>query len=86
MLGEDSMGFNLLYVTQLSKDDVIRGGADFMQNCTMSGAHQMDLHMENDWSDPLRPPGRRGPRRAPGAEGPHDARLSRASTSTTSRG
>jgi len=52
VLGADSMGFNLLYVTQLSKDDSIRGGCDFMQNCAMGGAHQIDIHMENDWSDP----------------------------------
>lgn len=52
ILGEDSMGFNLLYVTQPVGDDIIRGGADFMRNCTMSGGHQMDLRVECDWSDP----------------------------------
>jgi len=30
----------------------MRAGVDFMSNCTMSGAHQMDLRMECDWSDP----------------------------------
>ncbi|MDB5172905.1 MAG: hypothetical protein JWN51_1678, partial [Phycisphaerales bacterium] len=52
VLGQDSMGFNLIYNTSLSPDDMIRGGADFMRNCTMSGAHQMDLRQECDWSDP----------------------------------
>ncbi|HET6247179.1 MAG TPA: hypothetical protein VFE47_05710 [Tepidisphaeraceae bacterium] len=52
VLGEDGMGFNLIYFTRLSPDDMIRGGADFMRNCTMSGGHQMDLRQECDWSDP----------------------------------
>jgi hypothetical protein len=51
-IGEDGMGFNLIYYTRLSPDDIIRGGADFMRNCTMSGGHQMDLRQECDWSDP----------------------------------
>ncbi len=53
-LGEDSLGFNLLYANYggLSADHAIRGGLDYMWNCTMSGAHQMDLRMECDWSDP----------------------------------
>lgn len=58
-LGEDGMGFNLIYgnyrqnTTPGNADATIRGGADFMQVCTMSGAHQMDLRSECDWSDPL---------------------------------
>jgi hypothetical protein len=52
LIGQDSMGFNLIYNTSLSADDMIRGGSDFMRNCTMSGAHQMDLRQECDWSDP----------------------------------
>ena len=52
VIGQDSMGFNLIFYGHLSPDDMIRGGADFMRNCTMSGGHQMDLRMECDWSDP----------------------------------
>jgi hypothetical protein len=53
-LGEDSLGFNLLYASYggLGADETIRGGLDYMWNCTMSGAHQMDIRMECDWSDP----------------------------------
>lgn len=58
-LGEDSMGFNLIYgqyrqnTNTANAQATLRGGMDYMQNCTMSGAHQMDLRMECDWSDPL---------------------------------
>ena len=58
-LGEDGMGFNLIYghyrqnVNTAHAETTLRGGMDFMQVCTMSGAHQMDLRMECDWSDPL---------------------------------
>jgi hypothetical protein len=53
VMGEDGMGFNLIFRSaELSPDDMIRGGADFMRNCTMSGGHQMDLRQECDWSDP----------------------------------
>jgi len=58
-LGEDSLGFNLVYGefrqgrTLGNAEASIRGGLDFMQCCTMSGAHQMDLRSECDWSDPL---------------------------------
>jgi hypothetical protein len=52
VIGQDSLGFNLIYYGRLSPDDMIRGGADFMRNCTMGGGHQMDLRMECDWSDP----------------------------------
>ena len=52
VIGEDGMGFNLIFYSRLSPDDMIRGGADFMHNCTMSGGHQMDLRQECDWSDP----------------------------------
>ena len=54
LLGERGLGFNLLYAAYggFSYDDMIRGGADFMRNCTMGGGHQMDLRQECDWSDP----------------------------------
>ncbi len=53
-MGADSLGFNLMYAAYggLSADDAIRAGLDYMWCCTMSGAHQMDLRMECDWSDP----------------------------------
>jgi hypothetical protein len=53
--GEDSLGFNLFYGNNGPNSDAsafMRAGVDFMSNCTMSGAHQMDLRMECDWSDP----------------------------------
>jgi hypothetical protein len=52
--GEDGFGFNLFYGGYGSDDDAnfIRAGVDFMSCCTMSGAHQMDIRMECDWSDP----------------------------------
>jgi hypothetical protein len=53
--GEDSLGFNLFYGNPGPDSDaanLIRAGVDFVANCTMSGAHQMDLRMECDWSDP----------------------------------
>lgn len=50
-LGEDGMGFNLLYAAA-GGDDSIRGGLDYMGCCMMSGGHQMDLRAECDWSDP----------------------------------
>lgn len=54
VLGEDSIGLNLLYTAYggLSPNDAIRGGLDYMWCCTMGGGHQMDLRMECDWSDP----------------------------------
>jgi hypothetical protein len=53
--GEDSLGYNLFYGSygQDEKADFIRAGVDFMSNCTMGGAHQMDMRHECDWSDPL---------------------------------
>jgi hypothetical protein len=51
VLGEESMGFNLLYAPG-NGDDSIIGGLDFTGNCVMSGGHQMDLRPECDWSDP----------------------------------
>ena len=55
IVGENSMGYNLIYASYggFSPDDLIRGGSDYMWCCTMSGAHQMDLRQECDWSDPL---------------------------------
>jgi len=54
VMGEDSMGFNVLLAAYggISPDDMIRGGVDYMRCCTMGGAHQMDIRMECDWSDP----------------------------------
>ena len=53
-LGEDGMGFNLLYASYggHDQDANIRGGLDYMRNCTLGGAHQMDMRLECDWSDP----------------------------------
>ncbi len=59
VLGEDSMGFNLLYgdyrqqANTANAQATLRGGADYMQCCAMGGGHQMDLRAECDWSDPL---------------------------------
>ena len=52
--GEDSLGFNLFYGGGRGDDDAnfIRAGVDFMEVCTMGGAHQMDIRSECDWSDP----------------------------------
>ena len=52
--GEDSLGFNLFYghYSQDNDANFIRAGVDFMSNCTMGGAHQMDIRSECDWSDP----------------------------------
>jgi len=54
ILGEDGMGYNLLYAHYggFDHDYNIRGGLDYMPCCTMSGGHQMDLRLECDWSDP----------------------------------
>jgi hypothetical protein len=54
ILGEDSMGFNLLLASYGGHDQNanIRGGMDYMRNCTQGGAHQMDMRLECDWSDP----------------------------------
>ncbi len=53
--GEDSLGFNLFYGHYGHDEDAsfIRAGVDYMSNCTMGGAHQMDIRQECDWSDPL---------------------------------
>lgn len=53
--GAGSFGFNLVYGVNNADPDgsFIRGGVDYMANCTMSGGHQMDLRNECDWSDPF---------------------------------
>lgn len=53
-LGEESLGFNLLYGPHDADEEgrSIAAGVDFMANCIMSGGHQMDLRQECDWSDP----------------------------------
>ena len=58
--GADGLGFNLIYGEDFrpqhnpahNAECCIIGGSDFMQVCTMSGSHQMDLRPECDWSDP----------------------------------
>ena len=52
--GEDSFGYNLMYMHYGPQENAnfIRAGVDYMANCVMSGAHQMDMRMECDWSDP----------------------------------
>jgi hypothetical protein len=52
--GEDSLGYNVFYGGYGNDDNAhfLRAGVDFIANCVMSGAHQMDLRMECDWSDP----------------------------------
>src|SRR5262245_27327096 len=52
--GEDGLGFNLFYghYGQDENANFIRAGVDFISNCTMDGAHQMDIRNECDWSDP----------------------------------
>jgi hypothetical protein len=54
LLGEDGLGFNLLYYAYggLEPNETIRAGIDYMRVCAMSGGHQMDLRSECDWSDP----------------------------------
>jgi hypothetical protein len=51
--GEQSLGYNVfLGRTQDDPTYLLRAGVDFMNLCTMSGGHQMDLRSECDWSDP----------------------------------
>ena len=52
--GEESLGYNLFYGGGRGDDEAnfIRAGVDFMEVCTMGGAHQMDMRSECDWSDP----------------------------------
>jgi hypothetical protein len=57
LLNESGMGFNTVlgefrFGATANVDGAIRGGLDIMQVCTMSGAHQMDIRGECDWSDP----------------------------------
>jgi hypothetical protein len=58
LLGEDGMGFNLIFgdyrqqANTANAQATLRGGADYMQCCAMGGGHQMDLRQECDWSDP----------------------------------
>jgi len=56
-MGEESLGFNMVYSEFRhgmlhNVEATIRGGMDHGQICTQSGAHQMDLRQECDWSDP----------------------------------
>jgi len=51
-MGEDSLGYNLFYGHYAGNEHFIEAGVDYMQCCTMSGGHQMDLRIECDWSDP----------------------------------
>jgi hypothetical protein len=54
VIGEDSMGFNLMMYAYggIDADEMIRGRLDYMRNCCMGGWHLMDLRRECDWSDP----------------------------------
>ena len=53
MLGRGGFGFNLFWGGYAPwTENLIRGGLDYMQCCTMGGGHQMDLRQECDWSDP----------------------------------
>jgi hypothetical protein len=54
LAGENGTGINLQYASWngFDQDANIRGGIDFMRNCTMGGGHQMDGRQECDWSDP----------------------------------
>ena len=51
VMGEDSLGFNVL-LDPGKGDHTVRAGTDFMMGDTMGGGHQMDLKLECDWSDP----------------------------------
>lgn len=51
VMGEDSLGFNVL-IDPGKGDNSIRAGVDYMMGDTMGGGHQMDLRLECDWSDP----------------------------------
>jgi len=59
--GENDLGFNLFYGPAGGDDEanLIRAGVDYMSNCTMGGAHQMDIRNECDWSRPVCNQGRR---------------------------
>lgn len=52
--GEEGTGVNLMLGSYAghNQEANIRGGMDYMRNCTMAGAHQMDGRLECDWSDP----------------------------------
>lgn len=52
--GENGLGFNTFYGHYGQDEDgsFIRAGVDYIANCTMGGAHQMDIRLECDWSDP----------------------------------
>lgn len=54
LAGENGTGINLQYAAWngFDQDANIRGGMDYMRNCAMGGAHQMDGRQECDWSDP----------------------------------
>ena len=80
--GEDGMGFNLIYGDYRpgndpigNADTTLRGGADYMDVCTMSGAHQMDLRMECDLVRPLCHPRRYRARGGAGLCQPHHPQL-----------
>lgn len=52
--GEDSLGFNTFYGNGPGDEEAnfLRAGVDYIANCWMGGAHQMDIRLECDWSDP----------------------------------
>lgn len=53
-LGEDSLGFNMNYAYYggVSVPNMMRGGLDYLPAIAMGGAHQVDMVLERDWSDP----------------------------------
>lgn len=57
--GEDGFGYNFYYGQVFrgkgggaATAALMRAGVDAVSVCTMSGAHQMDIRAECDWSDP----------------------------------
>ena len=50
--GENGLGYNLFYGSDDPQASLMAAGVDYMNVCTMSGGHQMDLRPDADWSDP----------------------------------
>ncbi len=49
---QGKLGYNLMYDKPVDLTEYIRAGVDVIPVNVMSGAHQMDLRGECDWSDP----------------------------------
>ena len=55
VIGQDSMGFNLIFYGRLSPDDMIRGGPPFScATARWAAAIRWIFAWNGDWSDPLR--------------------------------